>query len=68
MRNRHRPGGEIDAELYAVLHRLAFSVVFGTRLPPAYSPSGVGPSSVEDALQGWITRRLLHPRELIAPG
>lgn len=67
MRDRYRADGEIDAELYTILRRLAFGVVFGTRLPPTYSPNGTWDRpSVEDALQGWITRRLLQTGALLA--
>lgn len=42
-------------------------MLFSARLPPAYSSSGMwNRSSVEDALQGWITRRLLQTSALLA--
>jgi len=67
MRERFRAEGEITAELYALLARLVAVIIFGTGLPPAYSPTGHWDrDSAEEALQGWIERRLLRTNALLA--
>jgi DNA-binding CsgD family transcriptional regulator len=67
LRERFRTTGEIDGELYCLLHRLVSVLVFGARLAPAYSPSGRWDrESLEDALHGWIARRLLSTNALLA--
>lgn len=67
LRERYRATGEINDELYALLGRLAAAVIFGSRLAPAYSPSGAWDrDSTQDALHGWITRRLLQTNALLA--
>lgn len=67
MRERFRAEGEITAELYPLLARIVSVIVFGTRLPPAYSPTGHWDrGSAEEALHGWIERRLLRTNALLA--
>ena len=67
MREGFRAEGEITAELYALLARIVSVIVFGTRLPPAYSPTGHWDrGSAEETLHGWIERRLLRTNALLA--
>ncbi|HEX3361900.1 MAG TPA: sigma factor-like helix-turn-helix DNA-binding protein [Solirubrobacterales bacterium] len=67
MRTRFRASGEIDRELYALLHRLTAVIIFGGRLAPAYSPSGQWDSDAQaDALHDWIEHRLLRTNALLA--
>jgi hypothetical protein len=67
MREHFRSEGEITAELYALLARIVTVIIFGTRLPPAYSPTGHWDhDSAEEALHGWIERRLLRTNALLA--
>lgn len=69
MRERFRAEGQITAELYALLARIVAVIIFGTRLPPVYSPTGHWDwdrDSAEEALHGWIERRLLRTNALLA--
>lgn len=67
LRERFRATGEIDADLYGLLQRLAATLVFGARLAPAYSPTGRWDrDSLEDVLHGWIAHRLLSTNALLA--
>jgi RNA polymerase sigma factor (sigma-70 family) len=67
LRERFRRDGEIDERLYRLLLGLVRAVVFGGRLPPAYSPTGSwNAESAQDAAHGWITRRLLQTNSLLA--
>lgn len=67
MREHFRSDGEISAGLYTLLARIVAVIVFGTRLPPAYSLSGQWDrDSAEEALHGWIERRLLRTNALLA--
>jgi hypothetical protein len=66
-RERFRADGKITTELYELFARIVTVVVFGTRLPPAYSPTGHWDrDSVQEALHGWIERRLLRTNALLA--
>ena len=67
LRARFRGSGEIDEELYGLLHRLSAAIVFGARLAPAYSPTGRWDAEGHaEALHGWIERRLLRTNALLA--
>lgn len=67
LRGRFRGSGEIDAELYGLLHRLSGAIVFGARLAPAYSPTGHWDGEAHlEALHDWIERRLLRTNALLA--
>jgi hypothetical protein len=67
LRARFRETGEIDQELYALLHRLTRAIVFRSRLAPGYSPTGRWDADAHvEALQDWIERRLLRTNALLA--
>ncbi|HEY5333799.1 MAG TPA: hypothetical protein VIJ21_09655 [Solirubrobacterales bacterium] len=67
LRERFRGSGEIDPELYGLLHRLSAAIVFGARLAPAYSPTGHWDGEAHaEALHDWIERRLLRTNALLA--
>lgn len=67
LRARFRQAGEIDQELYTLLHRLTRAIVFGSRLAPAYSPTGRWDAEAHlEALHDWIERRLLRTNALLA--
>lgn len=67
LRARFRQTGEIDQELYGLLHRLSRAIVFGSRLAPGYSPTGRWDADAHlEALHDWIERRLLRTNALLA--
>jgi Sigma-70, region 4 len=67
LRARFRTTGEIDQDLYGLLHHLSRAVIFGSRLAPAYSPTGHWDTEAHlEALHDWIERRLLRTNALLA--
>lgn len=66
LRSRFGETGEIDQELYGLLHRLSHAIIFGSRLAPAYSPTGRWDRDAHlEALHDWIERRLLRTNALL---
>ena len=64
LQRRFREGGNIDAELFALLRRLVFTLVFQRTLPP-YSPTRRwDEDGADEALAGWISRRLVATNAL----
>lgn len=65
LKRRYRETGEIDAELFASLRRLVFTLVFQRAFPPAYSPTGKwDEEAAEEALAGWTAKRLVGTNAL----
>lgn len=65
LKRRYRETGEIDAELFALLRRLVFTLVFQRAFPPAYSPTGKwDEDAAEEALAGWTAKRLVGTNAL----
>jgi predicted DNA-binding protein (UPF0251 family) len=67
LRDRYRVDGDVHKDLYSYLDRLVRAIVFGSKLAPAYSPTGSwDDDSIQDALHGWIARRLIQTNALLA--
>jgi DNA-binding CsgD family transcriptional regulator len=67
LKRRYRETGAIDAELFALLRRLVFALVFQRAFPPAYSPTAKwDEEGAEEALASWTAKRLVATNALSA--
>lgn len=67
LKRRYRETGAIEPELFALLQRLVFTLAYQRAFPPAYSPTGKwDDEGAEEALAGWLARRLVATNALAA--
>ena len=67
LKRHYQATGAIDPELFVLLRRLVFTLVFQRTFPPAYSPTGKwDEEGAEEALAGWTAKRLVATNALAA--